>query len=201
MRTEPSTAKGRATVQRVIDAACELFARQGVRATTLDQIGTRSGTGRGQLYLYFAGKSDLVAAVVAQQVERVLDAQRPLLETVSTAADVRAWCTAAEQWYGADDPVRCPIGSLVHELGEQDDAARAALADGFGRWRAVLAAAMDRVRQHDELAADLDPDAAAGALLAAYQGGVLLAGATGDLAALRTALAAFQATALVERSR
>jgi AcrR family transcriptional regulator len=201
VRTEPSTAKGRATVQRVLDAACDLFARQGVRATTLDQVGARSGTGRGQLYLYFAGKSDLVAAVVAQQVQRVLDDQRPLLDAVTTAEGVRGWCTAAERWYGPDDPVRCPIGSLVHELGEDDAAARTALADGFGRWRAALADALRRVRDHGELAPGVDPDAAAGALLAAYQGGVLLAGATGDLGALRLALSTFQTTALLDPPR
>lgn len=201
MRTGPSTAKGRATVQRVLDAACDLFARQGIRATTLDQVGARSGTGRGQLYLYFAGKADLVAAVVAQQVQRVLDAQRPLLETMSTAADVRAWCAAAEQWYAADEPVRCPIGSLVHELGEDDATARTALADGFGRWRAALADALRRVHERGELAGGVDPDTAAAALLAAYQGGVLLAGAAGDLGPLRLALATFQATVLVDPHR
>jgi AcrR family transcriptional regulator len=199
MRTEPSTAKGRATVQRVIDAACELFARQGIRATTLDQVGARSATGRGQLYLYFAGKSDLVAAVVAQQVERVLDAQRPLLASMSTAAEVRAWCAAAEQWHTAHDRPRCPIGSLVHELGEQDPAARTALADGFGRWRAALAEALRRVRDRGELAPGVDPETAAAGLLAAYQGGVLLAGATGDLTPLRLALATFEATVLADQ--
>jgi TetR/AcrR family transcriptional repressor of nem operon len=201
MRTEPSTAKGRATVQRVLDAACDLFARQGIRATTLDQVGARSGTGRGQLYLYFAGKADLVVAVVALQVQRVLDAQRPLLDTMSTAAGVRAWCVAAEQWYADEDQVRCPIGSLVHELGEDDAAARTALADGFGRWRAALAEALHRVRDHGGLAAGVDPDTAAAALLAAYQGGVLLAGATGDLGHLRLALATFQAAVLVDPHR
>lgn len=199
MRTEPSTAKGRATVQRVLDAACDLFARQGIRATTLDQVGARSGTGRGQLYLYFAGKSDLVAAVVAQQVQRVLDAQQPLLATMSTAADVRAWCDAAEQWHTAQDRARCPIGSLVHELGEHDDAARTALADGFERWRAALADALRRLRDRGELAAGVDPENAAAGLLAAYQGGVLLSGATGDLALLRLALATFEATALADQ--
>ncbi|MBC8091784.1 MAG: TetR/AcrR family transcriptional regulator, partial [Pseudonocardia sp.] len=146
MRTEPSTAKGRATVQRLLDAACVLFARQGIRATTLDSVCAASGTGRGQLYLYFADKSDLVAAVVAQQVERVLDAQQPLLGTIGTAADVHEWCNVAARQYTADDPVRCPIGSLVHELGEHDGAARAALADGFGRWRDALTTGLRRVQ-------------------------------------------------------
>ncbi len=196
MRTEPTTAKGRATVARVLDAACELFARQGIRATTLDQVGALSRTGRGQLYLYFAGKPDLVAAVVAQQVERVLDAQQPLLGTIATAADVRAWCDVATRQYSSEDPIRCPLGSLVHELGEQDVAARAALAEGFGRWRAELAAGLRRVEQRGELAAGADPDAVAAALLAAYEGGVLLAGAAHEPAQLRIVLDAIAGLAL-----
>ncbi len=196
MRTEPTTAKGRATVARVLDAACELFARQGISATTLDQVGALSRTGRGQLYLYFTGKSDLVAAVVAQQVQRVLDAQQPLLGTIRTAADVRAWCDEAARQYSVEDPIRCPLGSLVHELAEQDGAARVALAEGFGRWQAELAAGLRRVEQRGELSAGADPDAVAAALLAAYEGGVLLAGAARDPARLRIVLDAVTGLAL-----
>ena len=196
MRTEPTTAKGRATVARVLDAACELFARQGIRATTLDQVGALSRTGRGQLYLYFAGKPDLVAAVVAQQVQRVLDAQQPLLGTIATAADLRAWCDTAARQYGEHDPIRCPLGSLVHELTGRDGAARAALAEGFERWRTELAAGLRRVEQRGELADGADPDAVATALLAAYEGAVLLAGAAGDPARLRTVLDAVAGLAL-----
>ena len=99
----------------MVDAACVLFARQGIRATTLDQVGQLSGTGRGQLYLFSTGKPDLVAEVVAAQVERVLQAQQPLLGAITSGQDVRDWCRLATQQYGADDPIRCPIGSLVHE--------------------------------------------------------------------------------------
>ena len=79
MKVQPTTSRGQETVERVLDAACVLFARQGIRPTTLDEVGALSGTGRGQLYHFFAGKSDLVAEVIARQCERVLDAQQPLL--------------------------------------------------------------------------------------------------------------------------
>lgn len=196
MRTEPTTAKGRATVARVIDAACELFARQGIRATTLDQVGALSRTGRGQLYHYFAGKPDLVAAVVAQQVQRVLDAQQPSLGTITTAADLRAWCDTAARQYSVDEPIRCPLGSLMYELAEQDGPARAALADGFGQWRAELTAGLRRVARRGELAAGADPDAVSAALLAAYEGGVLLSAVAHDPAQLRIALDAVTGLAL-----
>jgi TetR/AcrR family transcriptional repressor of nem operon len=196
VKTAPSTERGRAAVQRVLDAASTLFARQGIRATTLDQVGRLSGTGRGQLYLWFAGKSDLVHDVVTQQVQRVLAAQQPLLGSIASAADVREWCALAVAAYEGDDPVRCPIGSLVHELGDDDPAARAALAAGLETWAEHLGAGLRRVRERGELVPAADPEAVATALLAAYQGGVLLASAHGDLAPLRRALDGVIGTAL-----
>ena len=201
MKVQPTTSRGQETVERVLDAACVLFARQGIHPTTLDEVGALSGTGRGQLYHFFAGKSDLVAEVIARQCERVLDAQQPLLGNISTAADVRAWCSqAAEQYAQDDDPIRCPIGSLVHELGEQDVVARAALATGFGRWQAALAEGLRRVRDTGELAAGSEPEDVAAALLAAYEGGVLLAGASSNLEVLSRALGTVAATALAPES-
>lgn len=199
MRPPPTTAKGRATVQRVLDAACVLFARQGIRATTLDQVQAASTTGRGQLYLYFAGKADLVTAVVDRQAERVLAAQQPLLGGIASAAHVRQWCDLAVRQYADEDPVRCPIGALVHELGEQDPQARAALAAGFTRWHTALSIGLRRVRDRGELAAHADPEQAAAALLAAYQGGVLLAAATGDLALLDAGLTTVATGILIDR--
>lgn len=188
MRTRPSTTRGQEAVQRVLDAASTLFARQGIRATTLDQVGALSRTGRGQLYLWFAGKADLVHDVVTQQVQRVLEAQQPLLGSIASADDVRLWCRQAEAVYAGDDPVRCPIGSLVNELGDADADARTALAAGLDQWTGHLATGLHRVRAGGQLVPSADPATVAVALLAAYQGGVLLANAHGDLTRLRTAL-------------
>lgn len=197
MRVEPTTDRGRLTVGRILDAACVLFARQGIRLTTLDQVGRAAGVGRGQLYHFFCDKQDLVAEVVAQQVERVLAPQRPVLDAMAAPDDVRTWCRmAAELHEHAEDPVRCPIGTLVHELGEDDPLARQTLAAGFARWRACLAAGLGRVDAAGGLAGGVDADRLATGLLAAYQGGVLLAAACDDVGLLRDALAACAEPAL-----
>jgi AcrR family transcriptional regulator len=197
MITTPTTDRGRATVSRVLDAACVLFAKQGVRATTLDEIGKAAGVGRGQLYHFFADKADLVADVVGLQVERVIASMQPSFEAMSTAADVRAWCDEAVKFYASsNDPIRCPIGSLVHELDRDDGPARAALKTGFARWEALLAEGLRSVAQNGGLIADTDPAAVAGGLLAAYQGGVLLSDISGDVEPLRRALATVTAAAL-----
>jgi len=187
--TKPTTDRGRATVGRVLDAAGALFARQGVRATTLDEIGAASGVGRGQLYHFFAGKADLVADVVALQVDRVIEALTPSFEQMSTAADVRAWCDGVVAVYASSNgPIRCPIGSLVPELDRDDGPARAALRTGFARWEALLAQGIQRVADNGGLRAGIDPASLAAGLLATFQGGVLLADVSGDVQPLRRAL-------------
>jgi TetR/AcrR family transcriptional repressor of nem operon len=178
----PSTDRGRATRERILDAASELFYRQGVGATRLDQVIAASGTGKGQLYHYFADKRALVHAVVDRQIAAVLEDQQPRLERLSEPADLRAWADAIVAAYrDSDHPVRCPLGALVAELAEGDPEARAALDRGFGRWSAALAAGLRRLKVGE-------PERQATALLAAYQGGLLLAQARGDLDPLRTAL-------------
>jgi len=47
----------------VLDAARDLFHRRGVTATGLGEVIAASGTGKGQIYHYFADKPDLVLAV------------------------------------------------------------------------------------------------------------------------------------------
>jgi TetR/AcrR family transcriptional regulator, transcriptional repressor for nem operon len=195
--TKPTTDRGRATVSRVLDAACELFARQGVRATTLDEIGTAAGVGRGQLYHFFADKAELVADVVALQVERVIASIHQSFDVMSSAADVRTWCREAVKVYeSSNDPIRCPIGSLVHELDRDDGPARDALKAGFAQWERLFAEGLRRVADNGGLTAGTDPSVLAGGLLAAYQGGVLLADVSGGVEPLRRALESVTAAAL-----
>jgi TetR/AcrR family transcriptional repressor of nem operon len=187
MITRPTTDRGRATVARVLDAACALFAEKGVRATTLDEIGAAAGVGRGQLYHFFAGKADLVADVVGLQVERIVGPIRPAVDAMSTADDVRNFCEAIISLHDSSEKIRCPLGSLVPQL-DDDNAAREALKAGFTQWEALLAEGLRRVADSGGLISGADPAVLAGGLLAAYQGGMLLADVTGDVESLRRAL-------------
>jgi TetR/AcrR family transcriptional regulator, transcriptional repressor for nem operon len=189
VRQAPTTDRGRATLERILEAAAQLFYEQGVRATGLDQIIAASGTGKGQLYHYFAGKSDLVRAVIDRQVDLVVDAQRPLLDDARSWDEIDVWIDLLIRLHEeSDDPFRCPVGALAAELSEADADTREALADGFARWTQCIAQALHQVQEAGELAPGVDCDAAAAALLAAYQGGLLLAQVTGNVAPLRASL-------------
>src|SRR5689334_19509381 len=56
--------------ERLLDAAEELFYADGIRAVGLERILTVSGVGRASFYRHFAGKEELVVAVLRRRDER-----------------------------------------------------------------------------------------------------------------------------------
>ncbi|WP_410651418.1 TetR/AcrR family transcriptional regulator [Amycolatopsis sp. cmx-4-54] len=61
-----------ATRERIMDVALRLFTRQGVAATTVTAIEAEAGLspGSGSFYRHFAGKDQLLEAVVDRELER-----------------------------------------------------------------------------------------------------------------------------------
>lgn len=53
-----------ATVDRICDAALELFVKKGYRATTIDEIARRARLTKGAVYYYFHSKADLLDEIV-----------------------------------------------------------------------------------------------------------------------------------------
>jgi AcrR family transcriptional regulator len=63
---------GAETRRRILDAAYELFYRQGYARVGVDAVAARAGVTKRTLYYHFASKDDLVAAMLAQYHELAL---------------------------------------------------------------------------------------------------------------------------------
>jgi TetR/AcrR family transcriptional regulator, transcriptional repressor for nem operon len=185
---EPRTDKGRATRNRVLDAAAALVFEHGVAGTTLDDVRAAANVSKGQLYHYFADKDDLVHAVIDRTVEQVLGAQ-PRLTNLSSWAAIAAWFDDLVQLQVDRHAVGgCPIGSLAGELAETDEQARTELAAGFDRWEAPLREGLRQMQAGGQLMRGADPARLATATLAAIQGGLVLTQTRRDPQQLRIAL-------------
>jgi TetR/AcrR family transcriptional regulator, transcriptional repressor for nem operon len=186
--TEPRTEKGRATRDRVLDAATELVFEHGVAGTTLDDVRAAANVSKGQLYHYFADKEDLVHAVIDRTVHQVLGAQ-PALTDLSSWAAISRWLDELvdlqEQRHAVGG---CPIGGLAGQLAETDELARHALAAGFDRWEAPLREGLRQMQADGKLRRGADPTRLATATLAAIQGGLVLTQTRRDPQQLRIAL-------------
>jgi len=188
MKSPPSTERGRASLQRIVHAACELFYRQGVNATGLADVTERSDTGKGQIYHYFADKDDLILTVIEAQVELGLTLVRDDLDAIHTAQDLHRWADKLVAAQTHEGPARCPLGALVIELADNHSEFRAALDEGFRRWRDAIAVTLARLQETQEIAAGDDPTDLAEIILCAYEGGILLSEAHGDTRSLDLAL-------------
>ena len=61
------------THQKLIDIARQLFAKNGVANTTMNDIAVASGKGRRTLYTYFNSKEEVYSAVIESELERLSD--------------------------------------------------------------------------------------------------------------------------------
>ncbi|MGW1740427.1 TetR/AcrR family transcriptional regulator [Nocardia sp. NPDC001965] len=136
-RTRPLRVDAARNQQRIVDAACELFADRGLDIT-LDDVAERAGVGVGTVYRRFANKRELVAEVFAGHIR----------EFTAATADALA---AADPWEGLVElfeyacrrmATNRGFSEVLLELGEE--------ADRFGCPREeigpAVAAVMDRAR-------------------------------------------------------
>ena len=181
------TRKGAATRARIVDAAAELIFQQGVAGTTVEEVRDGAQVSSSQLYHYFEDKPALVRAVIERQAEhgyRHAGAVRP---------QQPRWATGVARFRGRSQP--------------RDGRARR-----LSGWLAGCRARRDRARSqgsgcgvlqtlggqhHGRSSADArarptrpeaDPRQLALALLAALEGGLLLAQIQRDSEPLAAAL-------------
>ncbi len=78
-------------LQRVHDAARELFFTQGYHETTLDQIATAAGVQRATVYKHFRNKQDILDMVAERYGDRLLEVVSSLPGPVPSRAEIDAW--------------------------------------------------------------------------------------------------------------
>ncbi|OCB25642.1 TetR family transcriptional regulator [Mycobacterium malmoense] len=183
------TAKGRATRERIVAAASELMLQRGVARTTIEDIQQAAAVSTSQMYHYFADKSDLVAAVIDFQTDRVLGVQHLGLDRIDSIEDMHRWRDIMVNLVrGLGCAGGCPIGSMANELSESDPVARAQLARSFAQWENMIHDSLVAVAARGELADGTDIERVALAMLAGIQGGLLLSQVRRDTAPLEAAV-------------
>lgn len=184
------TPKGEATRARIVKSSADLVLARGVGGTTLDDIRAGTATSKSQLFHYFpGGKSELVNAIASFQGERVLDAQRPYLDSLDTWEAWEGWRCAVLAHYRSQKHWGCPISALARETLIDDHQRAAELAAYMDRWRGYLEDGIERMRSDGLLRPDADPQSLALFVFAALQGGLLLTQTTQSLEPLEAALA------------
>jgi len=188
MPGEPKTGRGRASRERIVAHAAELFAAQGIAATSVDEVLAAAGAGKGQFYHYFRGRDELAAAAVGYRCARVVAGLTRALGEVSSLAGLEQALAGFIDGFEQGGMPGCPIGTLATEVAGRNEEARLQAAAGFDAWERLLADTLERMRQGGELRADAPPAVLATGLLASIEGGMVLSQARKDMTSLRVAV-------------
>jgi TetR/AcrR family transcriptional repressor of nem operon len=181
------TPKGERTRARIVEEAARLIHERGVAGTTLDDVKAAAEVSGSQLYHYFPDKEELVQAVIDYQADTIVNNQQHA--NLGTVKGLRAWrnmVIAAVKSTKAKGG--CPLGSLGGQLAESDPEARALIAAGFERWSTAISDGLQALHADGQLPAGVNPDDLAVTLLAALQGGLLLAQVQRSTQPLETAV-------------
>ncbi len=182
------TDKGQATRARILEHAAELIYTKGVHATNNEQLRRAAGVSGSQLNHYFPTKESLVLAVIAWQAERVLTFHRGERFACFDNLDAfRAWADFYVRYERAYQE-GCSLGSLASEIIKTDLDVHDELASAFDQWRDIFRDGIERMQRLGRISAEADPRQLANLLLAAFQGGMLLAQVARDIAPLKDAL-------------
>ena len=190
MPGEPRTGRGRASRERIVERAAELFAERGVAETSLDEVLAAAGAGKSQLYHYFRGRDDLVEAAVGLRCAQVLAGLTQALGSVASLAGLEQALAGFVAGFEQMGLPGCPIGSLATEVAGRNEGARLQAAAAFDAWERLFADALERMRERGELRPEASPAVLATALLASIEGGMVLSQTRKDSASLHLAVEA-----------
>ncbi|WP_329054776.1 TetR/AcrR family transcriptional regulator [Amycolatopsis sp. NBC_01488] len=180
------------TRQRMLDTAADLFQTQGYHATGLTQLTTAGGAPKGSLYFHFpGGKEQLAAEAVRLSSERTGAMLEGVLRDAPDAPTAIEWAVEALAVFLSESDFQrgCPLATVALDAAAESEPIREACADGYASWhdllRNYLAGQQLSAERADELAT---------VVLAAIEGGLLLARTRRDLAPLRAVATHLHAT-------
>ena len=188
MTTAAKSHRGAATRDQILDVATRLIHLQGYHCISLDDVLRDSGVGKGNFYYYFKSKEDLGYAIIDRVIEGFIE--RTLQPTFADGSadpilQVHAFLDRVLDNLRQRNCVGgCPMGNLASELSDVHEGFRRRLAGIFIEWRSRLSEALNRGQARGRVRPECQPATVAEFLVAALEGGILLAKVTKDISVM-----------------
>lgn len=157
----------------VLDAAREQFLSTGYAGTSIDDVVSATGLGKGSLYGAFGDKHHLFLRIFDDYCTDTLDSVR----TALTGPDDRAYerlrshIVGIALGTGADDSHRgCLLAKGTSELAGRDNDVTARLTRAFDEYEGLLLRCIQQAQAHGDIDHHFDPEQLALLLLAVLRG-------------------------------
>ena len=157
-RLEPQSARGRARLAKILNAATDLFLEVGYEHTSIDAILLQSGGSKSTLYSYFPTKQDLFRAVIDNVVDNS-DLGSALDITVNARAVLTEFAVARQRVV-LSARHRAVLGLVIAERERFPDLAQIYWERGPQRSGRQLITYLEALRNREVLAIDDAEEAA-----------------------------------------
>ena len=183
--TATKAKEGKSSREAVIEAATRLIHLKGYQNTSLDDVLSASGVGKGNFYHYFKSKEDLGYAILDRVVDAFLErGLEPCFadRDAPRLGQIRCFLLRIRNAQRERNCVGgCVFGNLAAELADVHEGFRARLSWLFARWRTRLTQVLEEAQQRGEVTDACRPEAVGHFLVAALEGAILLTKLTKDI--------------------
>jgi len=169
---------------QILNAAWTCFQREGLHATTMDDIIRASGLSAGAVYSYFKTKDDLIVAALTTSLSELSGLLRPLLARDPPLAPdelVREIAAAVEGFSQRDGFDLKRVALLGWSEAQRNERLRATMQDFYLGFRQGLVEAAKAWRRGGRIARTADPEDVAKTVLSLVLGYVVQAAIVGDI--------------------
>lgn len=170
---------------QILDAAWRCFYRNGVQATTMEEIIAESGLSASAMYRYFAGKDDIIQKAIAASLQGLADRLAPLFldPTLDPPAFVERVLASIEAFAARRGFNLLPIAIHGWSEAQRDDRVRALMAASYAGFRHGLVARVEQWQRTGIVDTGLGAQDAAQALQSLFLGYIVQTTITRDVSA------------------
>ena len=163
--------------ERILQQAEHVIHLKGYSNACLDEIADACGMSKANLIHHYGTKADLALAVLDFKIlEFHTRRTEPICSQPAPEEAVAAMFAEAERFFdGNGCKAGCFVGNIALEMSDQDEKFRLRVAKFFNEWADGLAACLDRCKEKGYFGAKLDSRGTAEAIVALYEGAIMLA--------------------------
>lgn len=170
------------TQQRILDSARELIFSRSYADVGVAAICEHAGVKKGSFYHFYPSKQALTIAVLEAQFIDIKSNMivKAFAEDVPPLARLERFADMAYQFQKQVNVqtgyvLGCPFGNLANELSTQDEPIREKIQLTFTKLQNLISGVLQAAQELGDLAQDIDVAATAQAMLAYFEGVLLLA--------------------------
>lgn len=167
---------------KILSAAVSLFHKCGYRGVSMDDVAESVGIKKANLFHYFPAKEELGLAALCEgfecrqaQISQCFEGHKDPIKAVAGLFD-----EAIETMRRSHCSKGCFIGNFAQEISDHSERLRQKLSECFNCWTESTASLIESAKGEGYFRKELNPRQIAGAIVALFEGAILVSKAQKD---------------------